>query len=114
MKRRKSTSTTKKPSSPSSTKKGKWKKRPPQPKRPRAKGAKLANAFAATKKAWVAPSNFEKWMEDDQIPMRHMPSGRPLGSHCTCKVAPTKYCWKCKGYAQPPEQKQVTLEDLFG
>lgn len=101
MKRKKLISTTKKLSSAISTeKKGKWKKRPKPIKR---KGRELSQAFAATKPAWVAPERTMEWLKDDFIPMRHMPSGRPLGSHCTCTIAPNKYCWKCKKWAARPD-----------
>lgn len=101
MKRKKSISKTKRKFSPSSTKKGKWKKRPRpvKQKKEKKKGRELAQAFAAIPKRRPEPEGMPKWMMDDEIPMRHMPSGRPLGSRCTCKVAPNKYCWKCKTWA---------------
>jgi len=82
------------------------KKRPKPVKKPKAKGKKLTNAWASAKKARVAPDRTLEWMKDDFIPMRHMPSGRALKNLCTCKVAPTKWCWVCRKYAIPPVQIQ--------
>lgn len=104
MKRKKSPLPTKRKSSATSTKKGKWKKRP-KPVKIKISKTNLANAFAATKKAWVAPERTEQWLKDDFIPMRHFRNGRPrpLGSQCTCKVAPNKYCWVHKTWAARPD-----------
>lgn len=42
------------------------------------------------------------WMKDDDIPFQHFSgSGQPKHMQCTCKEAPTRYCWVHKGYAAP-------------
>ncbi len=79
--------------------------RPKIAKKKRKKGHALAQAFAAAikRKRYIESTSPQPWANDDFIPMEHFRNGRPrpLASQCTCKRAPTKYCWVHKGYAQP-------------
>lgn len=113
-KRKKSPSPTKKKSSHSFKKR----LRPKICKVAKKKGHAMHQVWAASPKKTSCPPLMPKWMKEDDIPMEHFSgSGRPKHTQCTCKTAPTKYCWVHKGYADPScnvdLEGGVKMGDLF-